>query len=239
MNWLEIAIAISAVLVGSVVQGAVGFGLALVSAPVLILIDPRFIPAPLLLASLSLILLTAYRDRQGIDLSGLRWALIGRFAGTGVGIIALTLISGSHLTLTFGVIVLASVGRSASGLHLRPSPMTLIGAGTISGFMGTTSSIGGPPMALLYQHESGVRLRGTLAGFFVVGVSISLVSLALIGRLGQEELKLALILQPGILIGFSASSRAIEWLDGSHTRSAVLTVATVMACVVILNELYN
>ncbi|MEC9302406.1 MAG: sulfite exporter TauE/SafE family protein, partial [Acidobacteriota bacterium] len=77
MNWLEIAIAISAVLVGSVVQGAVGFGLALVSAPVLILIDPRFIPAPLLLASLSLILLTAYRDRQGIDLSGLRWALIG------------------------------------------------------------------------------------------------------------------------------------------------------------------
>ena len=94
-------------------------------------------------------------------------------------------------------------------------------------------------MALLYQDESGTRLRGTLAGFFVVGVSISLVSLALIGRLGQEELKLALILQPGILIGFSASSRAIEWLDGGHTRSAVLTVATVMACVVILNELYN
>ncbi len=239
MNWLEIATAISAVLAGSVVQGAVGFGLALVSAPVLILIDPRFIPAPLLLASLSLILLTAYRDRQGIDLSGLRWAVIGRLFGTGVGVVALTMISGSQLTLTFGVIVLVSVGLSASGLHLRPNPIPLIGAGTVSGFMATTSSIGGPPMALLYQHESGTRLRGTLAGFFIVGVSISLVSLALIGRLGQEELKLALILQPGILIGFAASSKAIDWLDGGHTRLAVLTVAAVMACVVILNELYN
>ncbi|HIA50126.1 MAG TPA: sulfite exporter TauE/SafE family protein [Acidobacteria bacterium] len=239
VNWLEIATAISAVLAGSVVQGAVGFGLALVSAPVLILIDPRFIPAPLLLASLSLILLTAYRDRQGIDLSGLRWAVIGRLFGTGVGVVALTMISGSQLTLTFGVIVLVSVGLSASGLHLRPNPIPLIGAGTVSGFMATTSSIGGPPMALLYQHESGTRLRGTLAGFFIVGVSISLVSLALIGRLGQEELKLALILQPGILIGFAASSKAIDWLDGGHTRLAVLTVAAVMACVVILNELYN
>ena len=239
MNWLEIATAISAVLAGSVVQGAVGFGLALVSAPVLILIDPRFIPAPLLLASLSLILLTAYRDRQGIDLSGLRWAVIGRLFGTGVGVVALTMISGSQLTLTFGVIVLVSVGLSASGLHLRPNPIPLIGAGTVSGFMATTSSIGGPPMALLYQHESGTRLRGTLAGFFIVGVSISLVSLALIGRLGQEELKLALILQPGILIGFAASSKAIDWLDGGHTRLAVLTVSAVMACVVILNELYN
>ena len=239
MNWLEIATAISAVLAGSVVQGAVGFGLALVSAPVLILIDPRFIPAPLLLASLSLILLTAYRDRQGIDLSGLRWAVIGRLFGTGVGVVALTMISGSQLTLTFGVIVLVSVGLSASGLHLRPNPIPLIGAGTVSGFMATTSSIGGPPMALLYQHESGTRLRGTLAGFFIVGVSISLVSLALIGRLGQEELKLALILQPGILIGFAASSKAIDWLDGGHTRLAVLTVAAVMACVVILSELYN
>jgi uncharacterized membrane protein YfcA len=239
VNWLEIATAISAVLAGSVVQGAVGFGLALVSAPVLILIDPRFIPAPLLLASLSLILLTAYRDRQGIDLSGLRWAVIGRLFGTGVGVVALTMISGSQLTLTFGVIVLVSVGLSASGLHLRPNPIPLIGAGTVSGFMATTSSIGGPPMALLYQHESGTRLRGTLAGFFIVGVSISLVSLALIGRLGQEELKLALILQPGILIGFAASSKAIDWLDGGHTRLAVLTVAAVMACVVILSELYN
>ena len=79
-------------------------------------------------------------------------------------------------------------------------------------------------------------MRGTLAGFFSVGVSISLVSLAFIGRVGREELGLALMLQPGILLGFAVSSRAIGWLDGGHTRSAVLTVAAVMAVVVILNE---
>ena len=136
------------------------------------------------------------------------------------------------------MLVLISVGLSVSGLHLRPDRRTLIGAGTLSGFMGTTSSIGGPPTALVYQHAPGTRLRGTLAGYFIVGVSISLAALAAIGRLGQAELWLALLLQPGILAGFAVSSRAIGRLNEGHTRPAVLTVATVMAIVVIVRALW-
>ncbi len=238
VSWIDITIAMSTVAVGALLQGSVGFGLAMVSAPVLVLIDPQFVPAPLLVASLSLTSLTAYRDRAGIDLSGLQWALMGRVAGTAVGIFALTRLSGDRFILIFGVLVLISVALSVSGLHLRPNRRTLIGAGTLSGFMGTTSSIGGPPMALVYQHAPGTRLRGTLAGYFIVGVSISLAALAAIGRLGQDELWLALLLQPGILAGFAVSSRAIGRLDEGHTRPAVLTVAGVMALVVIVRELW-
>ena len=83
---------------------------------------------------------------------------------------------------------LYSVLLSASGLQLLPTPRSLIGAGTLSGFMGTTSSIGGPPMALLYQGTEGIRLRGTLAVFFTIGVLISLVALTAVGRFGLREL---------------------------------------------------
>lgn len=237
MNWIEITIAVSTVGVGALLQGSVGFGLAMVAAPVLFLIDPRFVPAPLLVAALTLTVLTAYRDRAGIDLSGLQWALLGRVAGTAAGLFALTRLSGDRFILGFGVLVLIAVALSASGLHVKPNRGTLIGAGTLSGFMGTTTSIGGPPMALIYQHAPGTQLRGTLAGYFIVGISMSVAALAIIGRVGVQELWLALLLQPGIVVGFTASSKAVGRLDRRHTRPAVLTVAAVMALVVIVREL--
>ena len=218
------------------IQGSVGIGLAIVSAPVLILIDPRFIPGPLLCAALALTALMVYRDRQAVDLSGLQWALLGRLIGTAAGLMALTLISTDRLTLTFGLLVLLSVAISLSGIHMRPTRSTLIGAGSLSGFMGTTSSIGGPPMALIYQHAPGARIRGTLAGFFIVGVSISLVALAAIGRLGRTEFTLALILLPGIVTGFAISSRTARVFDRGYTQPAVLTVAGIMGLIVVLRQ---
>jgi hypothetical protein len=237
VNPLEIALAVTTVAVGALLQGSVGFGLAMVSAPILVLIDPRLVPAPLLFGSLSLTLLMAYRDRAGIDVFGLQWALLGRLGGTAVGLYALSRLSGDRFILAFGVLVLIAVGLSVSGLHPRPTRRTLLGAGLASGFMGTTTAIGGPPMALVFQHAPGAKLRGTLAGYFIVGVSISLAALAAIGRLGATELRLAVLLQPGIVVGFAVSNRLIGRLDGGQLRPAVLSVSAAMALVVILKEL--
>ena len=67
-------------------------------------------------------------------------------------------------------------------------PSTLFGAGVLSGFMGTVSGIGGPPVALLYQHESGRTLRATLPRYFLVGGAITMVTLVAVGKLGRAEL---------------------------------------------------
>ena len=40
--------------IGCALQAAVGFGFALFSAPLLLLIDPRFVPGPILLAAIPL-----------------------------------------------------------------------------------------------------------------------------------------------------------------------------------------
>ena len=230
-------LAVSTVAVGAMLQRSVGFGLALVAAPVLILIDPQFIPGPLLIASLSLTILMACRDRDGIDLSGLHWAVGGRIVGTGAGLTALRAISQDQLTLTLGLLVLLAVAISVSGLRLHPTRSTLVGAGTLSGFMGTTSSIGGPPMALIYQHAPGIRFRGTMSSFFIAGVSISLIALASAGRLGRTELGLALLLLPGILAGFAVSMKTVRVLDRGYTRPAVLSVAGVMGLIVVVRQL--
>jgi uncharacterized membrane protein YfcA len=142
---LALAGAGAAVFVGSVVQGAVGFGLALVAAPVLFMIDPRLVPGPLVFASMLLTTLTAFRDRDAIDTSGLGWSMVGRLPGTLLGAALLALLPPERLAAPLGVLVILGVALSASGVHVRVNPRTLMGAGLLSGFMGTASSIGGPP----------------------------------------------------------------------------------------------
>ncbi len=139
--------------------------------------------------------------------------------------------------MAFGILVVAAVAMSALGLRARRTRWTLLGAGTLSGFMGTTTSIGGPPMAMVYQEDSGAIVRGTLSVFFAVGVAFSLVGLALVGRLGSWELVHALVLIPGAIVGFSVSNRTTHLLDSGYTRAAVLGVSGLSGCVVILREL--
>ena len=237
MSWTEIAVVSVTVLVGSTMQGSIGFGMGLLASPILMLVDPRFVPAPVLLATLFLTSLLVVRERRGIDFSGLGWAVAGRFVGTGLGVTVLVALPEDRMTLLFGGLVLLGVGLSLSGLRLTPMRRVLVGAGALSGVMGTVASIGGPPMALLYQDAHGARLRGTMSGFFWIGTTVSLVALWTIGRFGSEELRLTLILIPAVLLGFLCSGRIARLVDRGYTRSAVLAVAALTGVLVIFKQI--
>ncbi|MFQ5793001.1 MAG: TSUP family transporter, partial [Acidobacteriota bacterium] len=134
-------------------------------------------------------------------------------------------------------VVLLAVGMSAFGLRVRRTNWSLLGAGAMSGFMSTTASIGGPPMAILYHDTPGARVRGTLSSFFVVGATFSLVALVAVGRFGWGELVAAVSLLPGILLGFAVSSHTARLVDRGYTRKAVLAVSALAGLSVILREL--
>jgi len=234
---LALAVAATAVFAGAVLQGAVGFGLALVATPVLLIVDTRLVPGPIILAALVLTVLTAWRDWQAIDFQGLKWGLIGRAPGTLAGAGLLAILPADRLEVSLGALVLLAVAISVSGVRLDPSPRTLLGAGLLSGFMGTASSIGGPPIALVYQHAPGSRLRGTLGVYFVVGGAMSLAAIAAVGRFGAYELKSGLALIPAVVLGFAISNRITPWVDRGYTRPAVLAVAAAGGLVVLVRQL--
>ena len=141
---LEFAVATLAVFVGSALQGSVGFGFAIVVAPALFLVDPRWVPGPIIFSALVLTSLTAIRERDAIDYRGLVWGLAGRLPGSFAGAAFVSAISPEQLATPLGLLVLLAVAISASTLRFEPRPRTLFGAGLLSGFMGTSSSIGGP-----------------------------------------------------------------------------------------------
>jgi uncharacterized membrane protein YfcA len=237
LSALEIIVAVSTVAVGAALQGSVGYGLGLVAAPILVLVDPMFVPGPLLLTALVFTILVTRRERQSMDLHGLKWALLGRVPGVVVGAATIVVVSRDRIALAFGVLIVASVGVSILVPRIPISRGSLFGAGVVSGFLGTTVSTGGPPMALLYQHAEGNRIRATLAGYFTVGVSMSLASLAVVGRLGAPELVRASILLPGAFLGFAVSRPLATVLDRGRTRGAILLVSLVAGLAVILRQL--
>jgi uncharacterized membrane protein YfcA len=237
LSWLPLLAANAAVAFGAAVQGAVGFGMALLAAPLLVLIRPELVPGPLLINGLALTLLVARRERDSIDLGGVKWALVGRVPGIALGALALASAAEQQMSLLVGLSVLAGVAFGATRIRLSPTPRVLLGAGLLSGIFGTIASVGGPPLALVYQHAPGPRLRGTLAGYFIVGALMSLAALIWIGRYGADELLWTLLLLPGTLLGFVCSSRFTGWVDAGRTRRAVLGITIAAGVAAVLRSL--
>jgi hypothetical protein len=237
VSGLEILLATVVVAAGAALQAVLGFGLGLVGAPVLHLIDPELVPGPLLFVMVPLTVLVARRERGSLDLRGIRWALVGRVPGTIAGTVAVASFSERSLGVLLGLVVLGAVVLSVAGWHVQPTSGTLLAAGVASGFMGTATSIGGPPMAMVYQRRTGAELRSTLAAYFVVAAGFSLFVLAVAGEFDGEGLSLGLRLLPGVVLGYLLSGPLGTVLDKGRTRPAVLGASAVSAVVLIAQQL--
>jgi len=82
---MELALAAVVIVIGSYVQSSIGFGLAIISAPLLFIIDPLYVPGPVTVCALTLSLANTYHHRKAVSLKGLQYAIIGRIPGTIAG----------------------------------------------------------------------------------------------------------------------------------------------------------
>jgi hypothetical protein len=226
-----------AVLVGAAVQGCVGLGLGLVAAPVMALLDPTLVPATILLVTSALPLLTAVRELDDVDWSGLRFSLGGRVPGVVLGSWVVVTQPARTTAVVVAVVVLGAVVLSATTWDARPTPRALVVAGVVSGVSGTATSIGGPPVAMLYQRVSGSTLRSTMGVYFLVGNVLSVGALAVAGEIGQRELLRALALLPFLLVGFWVSGPLRGRVDGGRLRVAVLVLSAAGAVVLLVRTL--
>ena len=238
MTPAELALALALVFAGSVVQGTIGFGLAVVAAPILLLMDPVFVPGPMLLAAMLLVILVAFRERRDVIGQDIAVATAGRVIGTVPAAYAIGTLPPNVYEMLFAALVTLAVALSISGWHIRRTPANVLMASIVSGVAGTVSSIGGPPMALVYQHESGPRIRGTMSAIFTIGTVISMIGLWWAGRFGAVELMLGLLMMPAVVLGFLLSRFTAGRLDRAHTRPAVLAISTISALLIVLRAMW-
>ncbi|MBC6451010.1 sulfite exporter TauE/SafE family protein [Actinokineospora xionganensis] len=230
---LGLLIAGLVLLVGAAVQGTIGFGLNLIAGPILALIDPMLVPVPVLFAGTALSAMLIFREHGSVEWKNVGWAMVGRLPGNGLGLIALATLPVAGFTTLIGVSVLVCVGLSVMTWKPRPTVPTLLVAGTASGAFGTMASIGGPPIALVYQNQSGPTIRSTLSAFFLVASISSLAMLAVAGHVEQRHLVAAALLIPFLACGALISNPLRKHVEGPRLRVGVLVVAALSALLLI------
>ena len=223
--------------VGATVQGLVGLGLGLVAAPVAMLLEPGLMPDLLLWLAFALPIVTLAREHAEIDWRGLGWSLSARVPGTAAGVVLVATFSTASLGVVVALTVLASVLLTAWAVVIPVNRGTLVGAGFTSGITGTASSIGGPPLAILLQHRTPRQIRTTLAVYFLLGAAMSLVGLALGGRLELRGLIVALLLSPCLLIGLGVARVLSGVVPRDRVRVVILVVCGASAAVLLVRSL--
>jgi hypothetical protein len=226
-----------AVVFGGFVQSGVGFGVGVVAAPIVTLLDPSVMPGATLVAATALPVLILAKEFGHTDWRGVSWALAGRVAGTAAGVWVVAAISVRALGLVVASMVLAVIALSCLHLVVPKNRWTLLAAGAVSGTTGTATSIGGPPIGLVYQREDGPTIRATLSLYFAVGNLLALGALALAGHLPAGAVHMGLILTPCALAGFAIASGLRRFLDRGHIGVAVLIVAAASAIILIGHSL--
>ena len=221
---------------GAVVQGVVGFGIAIVGVPIAALIMPELIPGPLLLVAPVHTMLSLVRERKHVDWRGVGWASAGRLPGGLLGVAIVDSLPQRQFFVVVGSGVLLFTVLSVITWKPRPTAPALATAGVLSGAFGTAMAIGAPPVALLYQHDRGARIRATLAAFLLLGALMSAGTLALAGHLGWHDVALAGMLAPFIVFGFALSGPARKILD-ARIRYLVLAIAGFSALALISRSL--
>ncbi|MBC2885176.1 sulfite exporter TauE/SafE family protein [Ochrobactrum sp. CM-21-5] len=220
--------------VSAFIQGSIGIGFALIVAPVVGMLKPDLLPVTLLLLMLPLNLHVTWRERAHVDWQGATWIMVGRFFGTFAGVWLLAVLSAQHLDITVGIFTVIAAGAALIAPPFSPGRASALGVGLFTGVTETATGIGGPPLALLYQHAKGAVLRATVALCFFVGEVMSLALLAFTDRLGKEQLWAALFLTPAVLLGSGLSRLTHHRIGGNGLRLAVLIFSIVSGLFLIL-----
>jgi uncharacterized membrane protein YfcA len=228
-----LVVAAVATLLGAAIQSGIGFGMNLVTVPVLALLVPESLPVAALVLGIPISITMLSHEHAAVDRAGLGWLLGGRVPGTALGVWVVASISASTLQAVVGAVVLAVVVASLVAPPIPIRPPTQLAAGVASGVTGTAAGIGGPPVALLYQHREGPTIRSTLAITFLVGTTLSLAFLVLAGEATSGQIGLGVALSPLVVLGAYLGRRSHALLEQGWLRRAVLGFAAASALVVI------
>lgn len=239
LTLLQLVLANIFLVLGACLQGVIGWGIGTLSAPLLFLVSPTLLPAPMLLNSLVLTLMLLLRERRGLSFGPVRHAIGGNIIGTALAAVTLANIDTSAFETLFGILVLSAVLLSVAGIRPRLKRSTSMLAGGASGYMGTITAVGGPPIALIYQNEKGPLVRANLAAFFAFGSVSALVALYFSGLLGPYQVKLFILTVPGVVVGFALSRLLVYRIPGASLRPLILGIAGLAGTLALLRGTFG
>ena len=224
------------ILAGTITQGTIGFGLGTIATPIIALIRPELVPTLILLLALCISSYTLSRTFRETSWRVVGISSLARIPGSLVGAWAIASLSPNGFSIFIGCAVLFAMTLSSLGWSPRPTTLNTLIAGVASGILGTSTSIGGPPMALIMKRFDPDRTRGTLAGTFVLGTLVSLIILAFSGQISSIQIGAAAAYLPLVIVGLIAANHLNQFIDRNLLNRIVIIVAISAALMLIVES---
>ena len=225
------------IFIGATVQGVIGFGLGTISTPIMALLKPDLVPVVVLCLAFIIACSTLHRAWAETDWKMVLYSNLARLPGTFLAVWALAVLSTNSLQIFIGCSVIFTMILSSLGWTPKVNVANTLIAGGLSGFLGTSTSIGGPPMALLMKTFNPAKARGTLAATFVFGSIVSMVTLAVGGQVTTYQLKYAVLYLPLAILGLVAANYFNRFVDRRLLNRIVVIVSIGASLVLIAQSL--
>ena len=220
-------VALFSALLAGAVSGLTGFGLALVSTPLLLFVyDPKTVVVLTVVLSIFInlaVVVDSWHDAE----RRLAMALLPpAFVGIVVGTEVLRAVDPLYIRLAVGVVVVFSALLLLRDVRL-PGAGTAWGtviAGSASGALSTSTGLAGPPIVLLLASRNLPKraFRGSSALYFLVVSVAGLVVLYLRGVFELDQTPLALALVPAAFVGKTIGTSFLKRVSENGFRAISL-----------------
>jgi uncharacterized protein len=152
------------------------------------------------------------------------------------GALLVAAIPDSGLAFLLAAVVVAGVALTLFGWSPPSTRTNVVVAGAVSGVLGTATSIGGPPMALVWQDKDSRSLRGTMNVYGVVGCLESVLALSVTGAVDKHVYTTFFYLLPAAVVGFGVALLINRWLDERRLRWSAIAMALLGALILVLQH---
>lgn len=230
-----------AVVLGAFAQGATGIGFGLLCAPVAALVlDPADVVGTVARVALVVDVALVLGGRASVDGRVLRNYALPAIAAVPLAVATLAVVPDTAVVVAVSVLTLAGA-TALLGARAVPDAVVLaapagpqLAAGFLAGFMGVTSGMPGPPVALeaARRHAPPAQARATLAVLFLCIDGIAAVA----NPTSVSGTALAL-LAAASLVGLLAAARWARAVDVVLLRRALVVLIVVSSLAAIARAL--
>ena len=217
------------IVLAGLIASLTGFGFAIISIPLLMLFVPPKVAVPLVqLLSVVLKLMLIVETRKWIDLKRIWPLLLTGTLTVPLGTYLLLILEPEPLRILIGAVVVVSALALLAGWRwtVRNEKLTLAPVGLLSGILGGSTGMPGPPVILFFSNQGMEKqtFRANLIVYFACTSIVGVVSIALGGLFTREILLNWAGLLPALVIGMWAGVRLARRVDQARFQKITLGV---------------
>jgi uncharacterized membrane protein YfcA len=220
-----IFIVVAILFVATLVRSTLGFGEALVAVPLLALVIPVKVAAPVAaLVSITVAAVVVVQEWRHVQLRSAAWLIASTLAGIPIGLLLLTRVAEPIVKAVLALVIILFSIQSLRRRDWRLSTDRFAWMfGFVAGVLGGAYGMNGPPLAVYGSLRGWTpgEFRATLQGYFLPASAIGMLGYSAVGLWTSSVTRLYLLSLPAVVVAIVIGSQVSRRLAPARFAAAV------------------